>query len=86
MAYTHTIKKQIAFSETDMAGIVHFSNFFRFMEMAEHAFLRSMGLSVHYNVEGQSLGIKQRSGFIIDGMGGFSNKGKPTCSRIIIIC
>ena len=56
MAYTHTIKKQIAFSETDMAGIVHFSNFFRFMEMAEHAFLRSMGLSVHYNVEGQCKG------------------------------
>lgn len=29
-----------------MAGIVHFSNFFRFMERAEHAFFRSLGLSV----------------------------------------
>ena len=29
-----------------MAGIVHFSNFFRYMEEAEHAFLRSRGLSV----------------------------------------
>ena len=56
MAYSFTIKRQIEFSETDMAGIVHFSNFFRYMEMAEHAFLRSLGLSVHYNVGGQCNG------------------------------
>ena len=30
-----------------MAGIVHFSNFFRYMERAEHEFLRSLGISVH---------------------------------------
>jgi YbgC/YbaW family acyl-CoA thioester hydrolase len=30
-----------------MAGIVHFSNFFRFMEAVEHAFFRSLGLSIH---------------------------------------
>jgi YbgC/YbaW family acyl-CoA thioester hydrolase len=29
-----------------MAGIMHFSNYFRFMEAAETAFLRSLGLSV----------------------------------------
>ena len=29
-----------------MAGIMHFSNFFRFMESAEHAFFRSLGFSV----------------------------------------
>lgn len=29
-----------------MAGIVHFSNFFRYMETAEHAFFRSLGGSV----------------------------------------
>jgi acyl-CoA thioester hydrolase len=29
-----------------MAGIVHFSNFFRFMERAEHAFFRSIELSI----------------------------------------
>ena len=29
-----------------MAGIVHFSNFFRFMETAEHGFYRSLGFSV----------------------------------------
>jgi acyl-CoA thioester hydrolase len=29
-----------------MAGIMHFSNFFRFMETAENAFYRSLGFSV----------------------------------------
>jgi YbgC/YbaW family acyl-CoA thioester hydrolase len=39
--------RKVEFSETDMAGIVHFSNFLRWMESAEHAFLRSLGCSVH---------------------------------------
>jgi len=30
-----------------MAGIVHFANFFRYMEEAEHTFYRSLGFSVH---------------------------------------
>jgi YbgC/YbaW family acyl-CoA thioester hydrolase len=47
MAFTFVVQKQVEFSETDMAGIVHFSNFFRMMEAAEHAFLRSLGVSVH---------------------------------------
>ncbi|MDB5386609.1 MAG: thioesterase superfamily protein [Planctomycetaceae bacterium] len=38
--------RRVQFSETDMAGIVHFSNYYRYMEEAEHAFLRSLGLSV----------------------------------------
>lgn len=37
------------FAETDMAGIVHFANFFRFMEETEHAFFRSLGLTLHKN-------------------------------------
>lgn len=36
----------VEFSDTDMAGIAHFSAFFRYMEAAEHALLRSLGLSV----------------------------------------
>lgn len=36
-----------------MAGIAHFSRFFVFMEATEHAFLRSVGLSVHLKHEGQ---------------------------------
>jgi acyl-CoA thioester hydrolase len=40
------ITRCVEFSETDLAGIMHFSNFFRFMESAEHAFFRSLGFSV----------------------------------------
>lgn len=39
-------RRMVEFSDTDMAGIMHFSAFFRFMESAEHALLRSLGLSV----------------------------------------
>jgi len=38
--------RRIEFSDTDMAGIVHYSNYFRFMEAAETAFLRSLGYSI----------------------------------------
>lgn len=30
-----------------MAGIMHFSNYFRLMEAAEHGFFRSLGFSIH---------------------------------------
>lgn len=39
------------FSETDMAGIVHFTNFFKYMEETEHAFLASLGNSVYQKQE-----------------------------------
>jgi YbgC/YbaW family acyl-CoA thioester hydrolase len=45
----------VEFGDTDMAGIVHFANFFRFMEAAEHAFLRSRGLSVLTEWEGEPI-------------------------------
>ena len=41
-----TITRKVEFSETDMAGIVHFSVFYRYMEYAEHAFFRSLGRSI----------------------------------------
>jgi acyl-CoA thioester hydrolase len=56
MAYTFKMKKRVEFSETDMAGIVHFSNFFRYMEMTEHAFFRSLGYSVHAEIDGVNYG------------------------------
>jgi YbgC/YbaW family acyl-CoA thioester hydrolase len=46
MPYEIKIRRRVEFSETDMAGIVHYSNFFRYMEAAEHAFFRSLGLSI----------------------------------------
>ncbi len=39
-------RRRVQFAETDMAGIVHFSMYFRYMEEAEHAFWRSVGLQV----------------------------------------
>jgi len=36
----------VQFYETDAAGIVHFSWFFRYMEEAEHALWREAGLSI----------------------------------------
>jgi acyl-CoA thioester hydrolase len=47
MAYEFKLLRRIEFADTDMAGIVHFSNFFRMMEAAEHAFFRSLGFSIH---------------------------------------
>ncbi|OAI50646.1 hypothetical protein AYO37_00910 [Opitutia bacterium SCGC AG-212-L18] len=41
-----SIKRQVEFYETDMAGIVHFSNYFRWMESAETTFFESLGLSI----------------------------------------
>jgi YbgC/YbaW family acyl-CoA thioester hydrolase len=49
--------RRVEFGDTDMAGIVHFSNFFRYMEAAEQAFLRARGLSVALSWEGQHLGF-----------------------------
>lgn len=46
MAYEFKVTRRVEFSETDMAGIMHYSNFFRFMETAEHGFYRSLGFSV----------------------------------------
>jgi len=47
MPYEFTMTRRVEFSETDMAGIMHFSNYFRYMESVEHAFFRSLGLAVH---------------------------------------
>src|SRR4249920_3378107 len=46
MAHEFKAQRRVEFSDTDMAGIMHYSNFFRFMETAEHGFYRSLGFSV----------------------------------------
>jgi len=56
VAYHHSVLKRVEFSETDMAGIVHFSNFFRYMECAEHDFFRSLGASIFPEKPDNSLG------------------------------
>jgi YbgC/YbaW family acyl-CoA thioester hydrolase len=50
----HTTRR-VDFADTDMAGIVHFTNFFRYMESAEVEFLRSRGLSVKLPWEGETI-------------------------------
>lgn len=39
-------RRRVQFADTDMAGIVHFSMYFRYMEEAEHALWRSVGLQI----------------------------------------
>lgn len=56
MGFEFVQRRTVEFCETDMAGIVHFANFFRWMESTEHAFLRSLGFSVHTNEPGASTG------------------------------
>jgi YbgC/YbaW family acyl-CoA thioester hydrolase len=46
------VTRRVEFHETDMAGIVHFSNFFRYMEFAEVEFLRARGLAVAWREQG----------------------------------
>jgi len=40
-------RRMVEFADTDLAGIMHFANVFRFVESAEHAFFRSLGHRVH---------------------------------------
>jgi len=61
MSTTFRVKRRIEFCDTDMAGIVHFANFFRFMESAEVEFLRNRGLSVKLEWEGEKLGFPRVS-------------------------
>lgn len=42
-----SITRMVQFAETDMAEVMHFAHFFRMMEEVEHAFWRSVGMSVH---------------------------------------
>ena len=51
-----SIIRQVEFHETDMAGIMHFANFFRWMEVCETAFYRSLGFPLITFVPGQVVG------------------------------
>lgn len=50
------ISRRVQFAETDMAGVLHFANFYRLMEEVEHAFWRSVGLSVMTEDGGREIG------------------------------
>lgn len=57
MPHEFTTTRRVEFADTDMAGIAHFSCFFRWMEETEHAFLRSLGVTVHGEVDGRRIGF-----------------------------
>ena len=44
MAFEFHHRRRIYWQETDMAGIIHFTNYFRYMEETEAEFLHSLGL------------------------------------------
>lgn len=46
MSYEFRYRRRVEFAEMDSGGVMHFSNYFRIMESAEHAFFRSLGLHV----------------------------------------
>jgi 4-hydroxybenzoyl-CoA thioesterase/acyl-CoA thioester hydrolase len=55
MAIVFRTSRRVEFRDTDAAGIAHFSVYFLYMEEAEHAFLRHLGLSVVTVHEGSEI-------------------------------
>ena len=56
MSNRFVVPRRVEFVDTDMAGIVHFTAFFRYMETAEHEMFRSLGLSLVGEGHGPRLG------------------------------
>jgi YbgC/YbaW family acyl-CoA thioester hydrolase len=46
VAYEFKFTRTIEFSETDMGGLVHFSNYCKFLEAVEHRFFKSISYSI----------------------------------------
>ena len=46
MSEVFTTTRRVEFSDTDTAGLIHFTCLYRFMEQAEHEWFRSLGLKV----------------------------------------
>jgi YbgC/YbaW family acyl-CoA thioester hydrolase len=46
MSVAFATTRRVEFADTDMAGLVHFTTYYRMMESVEHEFLRSLGTSV----------------------------------------
>jgi YbgC/YbaW family acyl-CoA thioester hydrolase len=44
--------RRVQFPETDASGIVHFTNFFKYVEEAEHAMWRAAGVSINQHHRG----------------------------------
>ena len=56
-----TTTRRVEFGDTDMAGIMYFGNYFRFMEAAETSYLHARGLSVSWRADGVKWGFPRVS-------------------------
>ena len=56
MAYEYIAYRKVEFSDTDMAGLVHFSNYFRYMEVAERDFFQSLGVNLIQSIPNDLVG------------------------------
>jgi len=52
----HSVRRRVEFAETDMAGIAHFSNFFRWMELAEASLYRALDMPLLAESDGYLTG------------------------------
>lgn len=55
------LRRLVEFADTDMAGILHFANYFRYLEAAEHAYLRACGLAVVLHYDGKTVSFPRVS-------------------------
>ena len=46
MDFEFRYRRRVFWQDTDMAGIIHFTNYFRYMEEAETEFHRSLGFGM----------------------------------------
>jgi acyl-CoA thioester hydrolase len=56
MAIEHVCERRVEFSETDMAGLVHFTNFFKYVETAERNLFEAYGLNLIEKIENSFAG------------------------------
>lgn len=56
MPSEYRLLRTVEFCETDLAGLMHFSNYFRWMEACETGLYRSLGLSLASFVPGNVVG------------------------------
>ena len=55
MAEEFVMRRRVQFSEVDRAGVLYFAHYYRFMEETEHAFWRSIGVSVVSEIDGREI-------------------------------
>lgn len=61
MTESFVIRRRVEFADTDMAGMMHFSNYLRFMEQAEQDYVRSRGLRPMWTTSEGSFGFPRVS-------------------------